>query len=122
MAVVALTPTQIVANVAQVISQGAGTAIDPSNTNTIAYPQDGELIIIIDSDHANTAVTVEASDFAVGKGLGSKTFAVGNGLAHMVVLGGSNRFKKATGNIVLSYHGDSAGFLRLFYKPTVNAE
>ena len=116
MATVAITPTQLEKNTGSVITQGAGTAIVAANTNTIAYPKDGQLLLVVDSDHADTALTV-AAGFGVEAGLGSVEYAVGNTVQHLIVVGDSARLKDADGNISITYATNSAGYVRAFYLP-----
>ena len=116
MATVAITPTQLSADTGVVITQGAGTAIVAANTNTIAYPEEGKLLLVVDSDHADTALTVGAG-FGVNSGQGSVEYAVGNTIEHLIVVGNSAQLKDADGNISITYATNSAGFVRAFYLP-----
>ena len=77
MAVTTITPTAIALDTDVVISQGAGTAINTSNTMEIAYPKQGKLLIIVDSDHASTAAVFTAG-VGVAKDLGALTWAIGD--------------------------------------------
>lgn len=121
MATVALTPTQLSANTAAVITQGAGTAIVAANTNTIEYPADGELLILIDSDHADTAATIAASDFAVGAGKGALTVSVADTVQSMFFVGESARFLQSSGGkISITWAANSAGYIRCYYIPKKN--
>lgn len=124
MAVTEITPTQMVYNTGVEISQGAGTAINASNTMEFAYPKQGKLIIIVDSDHADTSASFAASDFAAGRGLGAVTFAVGNTKEYMIVVNstqcvrkvgeGSNSLRDV---LKITWAANSAGFVRAFYLP-----
>lgn len=119
MGVVAITPTQMKSGTAVVITANTGTAIVAGNTNTIVYPKEGTLLLKIESGHANTAVTIAASDFGVAAGQGAKTYAVGNGVSHLIPIGASSQFKQSGGYITLSYHADSVGFVTPIVIPTV---
>ena len=119
MAITALTPTRLVSMTGVVVTAGAGTAINDANSMTIPYPKDGELIITIDSNHADTAATVAASDYAVSAGLAPTTMAVGDTIIHMFVIGESAKYKKSTdGLISLTWATNSAGFITTWYLPT----
>jgi hypothetical protein len=117
MATVAITPTRMVSDTGVVITPGAGTAIVAANTNTIAYPKDGELLITIDSNHADTAATIAASDYAVASGLGSTTLAVGDTVEKLFSIGESARYKLANGSISITWAANSAGFITAWYLP-----
>lgn len=120
MATVALTPTQLSVDTAAVITQGAGTAIVAANTNTISYPKDGELLILIDSDHADTAATIAVSDYGVAKGQGTVTYSVADTVQSLFVVGSSSRFKIAAGDkISITWAANSAGYIRAYYLPKV---
>lgn len=118
MATVALTPVQLVSDTGVVITQGAGTAIVAANTNTIAYPKDGNLIILIDSDHADTAATLAAG---FGIDAQTETYAVGDTIQHMIVVGASTKFKNVSGLLSMTWAANSAGFIRCYYVPSVVA-
>ena len=117
MATVRLTPTQIAKNVEQVITQGAGTAIVQADTNLIAYPKNGKLLLIVDSDHADTAMVIGASTWATEKGFGALTWAIGDTVAEMLVVGDSARFVNADGDLSITWATNSAGYVRCFYLP-----
>lgn len=117
MATVAITPTQLSKDDGSAITQGAGTAIVAANTNTILYPADGKLLLVIDSDHADTAATVAASDFGVNSGLGTVSYAVADTVSELIVVGDSAQLKKAAGYISITWATNSAGYIRAFYLP-----
>lgn len=117
MAEVRITPTQIVKNTEQVVTQGAGTAIVQANNNVIAFPKNGKLLLWVDSDHASTALTIDASTWAIEKGLGDLVWAIGDTVAEILVIGDSARFVNADGDINITYATNSAGFIRAFYLP-----
>ena len=113
MAETTVTPTQLSFNTGVEISQGAGEAINTANTMHFAYPNAGKLLIVIDSDHADTAAVVGAGDF-VAAGKGTTTIAVGNGKSYLFIPE-SDRHVDEDGNVVLSWAENSAGFVRAFY-------
>lgn len=115
MAETTVTPTQMALNTGYEITQGAGEAINTANTMHFAYPKAGKLLIVIDSDHADTAATVGAGDF-VAKGKGSTTIAVGIGACKMFIPE-SDRHVDEDGNVVISWATNSAGYVRAFYLP-----
>ena len=117
MADTVITPTQMTSNTGVVVTPGAGTAINPANTMTIAYPKDGDLLITIDSDHADTTATLAVSDYAVSKGIGTTTFAVGDTVEHLIVIGESSRYRLDDGNVELTWATNSAGFVTAWYLP-----
>jgi uncharacterized protein with LGFP repeats len=124
MAVTEITPTQMSLDTAITITAGAGTAIVAANTMEFAYPKHGKLLIIIDSDHADTAATFTASDYGINAGLGSLEVAVGNGLMKAVIVD-SARLNQSVGSgantlpnvLEVSWAANSAGFVRAFYLP-----
>lgn len=124
MAVTEITPTSLVPGTEQVISQGAGTAINASNTIEIVYPKEGKLLLIVDSDHADTAAVISAGDSGVAAGLGALTWAVADTTQEMLVVN-SDRHLIATGSgastlkgiIEISWAANSAGYIRAFYLP-----
>ena len=115
MATVALTPTQIVIGTEQAVTQGAGTAIVQANTNTIAYPDQGKLILWVDSDHASTAAVIAAGD-GIARDQGALTWAIGSAAAEVIVIN-SDRHKKDEGYISITWVTNSAGFIKAFYLP-----
>ena len=116
MATVAITPTQLSVDDGSAITQGAGTAIVAANTNTIAYPRDGKLLLVIDSDHADTAATV-AAGFGVAAGQGSVEYAVADTVSELIVVGPSSKLKNTSGNVSITWATNSAGYIRAFYLP-----
>jgi hypothetical protein len=123
MAVTEITPTAVVLDTAFALSQGAGTAINAANEMEIPYPKQGKLLIVIDSDHADTAATLKAG-FGVAKGLGALTVSVADTAQSGIVVS-SDRLKVATGLgtntlkgiIELDWAANSAGFVRAYYLP-----
>ena len=115
MAETAITPTQMVAGIAIVVTPGIGTAINTSNTMHIPYPQQGKLLIYIDSNHASTSASMAAGD-GVSAGLGAQTVAVGDTVSAMFVVD-SDRVVDSDGEVVITWATDSAGFLAAWYLP-----
>ena len=113
MAETTITPTQMVKGTGVVLTPGAGTAINTSNTMHIAYPREGELFITIDSDHASTSASFAAGDFA-SAGLGAFTWAVGDTVIQGMIIDG-NRILDSDGECVITWATDSAGYLQAFY-------
>ena len=98
MATTTLTATELTINTGQAITQGTGTAINASNTMKVLYPKQGRLLILIDSDHADTAATFAVSDRFVAKGKGTLEHAVGDAAMEIIVIE-SDRFKKEDGYV-----------------------
>lgn len=115
MATTVITPTDVSLNTAAVITQGAGTAINDADTMSFAYPRHGKLLILIDSDHADTEATFAAGD-KINSVMGTLAIAVASGVQSMVILE-SDRFKDNDGNITCTWATNSAGFVRAFYLP-----
>lgn len=115
MATTTITPTTISKNSGQLVTQGTGTAINTSNTMEIAYPDEGRLLVLIDSDNAATSATF-AAGFGVDSGLGSLAVAVADTKMTAVVLD-SARFKDSSGNLSITWAASSAGFVQAYYLP-----
>lgn len=117
MAIVRITPTALAVNVEQAVTQGAGTAIVSADTNKIAILKNKKILLWVDSDHANTALTIKKSTWATEKGFGDLVWAIGNTIAEILVVGDSARFANADGDLEMTWHTDSAGFIRAYYLP-----
>ncbi len=117
MAVTTITPTRLVSDTGVVITQGAGTAINTSDSMIFAYPKDGELLVVIDSDHADTEAIV-AAGYGIDAQAGS--WAVGDTIEHLIVVGASSKFINSDGNVSITWETNSAGFVRAWYLPTSN--
>lgn len=126
MAVTEITPTQVVLDTAFSLSQGnvgSPTAINAANTMEFPYPKQGKLLLVIDSDHADTAATFSAG-FGVAKGLGTLTVAVADTTQSGVIVS-SDRLKVATGAdttplkgvLQIAWAANSAGYVKAFYLP-----
>lgn len=115
MAETRITPTQMSYHTAYAVTQGAGTAINASDTMAFAYPKHGKLLIQIDSDHADTAATI-AVGFGIDSGQGTSSIAAASGVS-VVFMVESSRHKQADGDVIISWAANSAGFVRAFYLP-----
>lgn len=122
MAVTEITPTTVSLDTGFTMTQGAGTAINTSNTMEIPYPKQGHLLVTIDSDHADTEAQFTAG-YGVSSGV-ALTAAVGNTIIQgfifssdkaLVAVGdGSSAFK---GCLQITWAANSAGYIRAFYLP-----
>lgn len=115
MAVTTLTATALSFNTGQVISQGAGTAINTANSMRVLYPREGKLLIFIDSDHASTSATFTAGSF-IASGKGTVAHAVGNTVMEVIVVE-SDRLKNNDGYVAWTWATDSAGYVNCFTLP-----
>ena len=118
MAETTITPTQVSSMTGVVITPGTGTAINAANTIHIAYPKDGDLFVIIDSDHADTSASFGAG-FGVASGRGATAVAVADTVQKIVAIGESSRYLDADGDVVITWAASSAGFLFAFYVPKI---
>lgn len=116
MATTTLTATALTRNTGQAISQGTGTAINDANTMRVLYPKEGRLLILIDSDHADTEATFAVSDYFVAKGKGTLAHAVGNAAMEIIVID-SDRFKKKDGYVYFTWATNSAGYVQVYTLP-----
>ena len=117
MAVTTITASQLTSDTAFVVTAGIGTAINTANSMTVAYPKDGQLLIYIDSNHADTAATVAAG---FGVDAQTTTYTVGDTVASMFVVGASAKNKATDGFIDITWATNSAGFLAAFLLPASN--
>jgi len=122
MAVTTLTATDLNYHEEQEISQGGGTAINAANTMRVLAPRQGKLLILVDSDHADTAPV-----FEIGGTLGTGGFTalqetakgdfapavVGDTKMDLYMVS-SDRFKDQDGYVHWSWATNSAGFVRVF--------
>lgn len=115
MATTTLTATALSYNTGQAITQGTGTAINASNTMRVLYPKEGKLLILVDSDHADTAATFTAGSFTAS-GKGALTHAVGNA-AMEIILVESDRLKNSDGYVYWTWAANSAGFVQCYTLP-----
>ena len=95
MAITEITPSAVSLDTGFVLTTGAGTAINTSNTMEFAYPKQGHLLITIDSNHASTSASFTAG-YGVAAGLGSLACAVGDTVMQGFVFS-SDRLLVATG-------------------------
>ena len=117
MAITVITPTLMVKDEADDITAGVGTAINTANSMTIAYALNQRVLIVIDSNHADTAAIIGVSDYFTGKGQGTKTIAVADTKISMFIVGDSARYKTKAGLISITWATNSAGFLHAFLLP-----
>lgn len=124
MAVTEITPTSLSLDTAQAITQGTGTAINDSNTMEIQYPKQGKLLILIDSDHADTAATFSAGDAGVAVGLGDLEVAVGDTAMKAVIVSSDRLLQDVglgtntlPGVLEISWATNSAGYVQAYYLP-----
>lgn len=117
MAITVITPSQFVSDTAVVITAATGTSINTSNSMTIVYPQDGALLVKIESSNSATAATL-----AAGFGVDAQTevYSVDSGVSSLYVVGSSSKIKSSGGKVVITWATSSAGYLSAFYLPTSN--
>ncbi len=117
MAVVAITPTTLVTGTESAdLPITAGTAINAANTNTIAYPKEGKLLLVLNNTFAGSkAITIAAGD-GIAKGLGAKTVTMAQDDVMFLIVN-SSRHKDDEGNITLSYAASMTGYVQAFYLP-----
>jgi len=113
MAVTTIIPTQMATGTGVVLTAGAGTAINTSNTMSIAYPIAGKLFLTIDSNHADTSASFAAGDFA-SAGLGAFAWEVGDTVIQGMFID-NNRLVDSDGNVVITWATNSAGFITAHY-------
>jgi hypothetical protein len=118
MATTTLTATDLDYGEEQDISQGGGTAINAANTMRVLYPKNGKLLILIDSDHADTAATFKAGGENKGgflaAGLGDWTPTAPGDTKLDLIMIDSDRFKDMDGYVYWTWATNSAGFVRVF--------
>jgi len=115
-----LTPTTMTVNTATAtLPIASQTAFTDASSFTIAYPQEGKLLLIINSTYAgaNTAV-IEAGD-GLGSGVGDLSITTAqNGVYYLVV--DSSRFKTlaaGAGTINVTFGTSNTGFIHALYIP-----
>lgn len=117
MATVAITPTTLSVNtVSADLPITAGTAIVAANTNTIAYPKEGKLLIILNNTFAGAKVFTFAAGDYYSEGQGNLALSLAQDDVKYIVLE-SSRFKDSDGNINLTYEAATTGFVMAFYLP-----
>jgi len=115
MAVTTITVNAVTPGTGIVITPGIGTAINTANTMSIAYPKNRKLILYLDSNHADTSASFAAGD-GVSKDLGAFTWAVGDTVTQAMFLD-SDRLVNSSGNLVITWATNSAGFLAAWSLP-----
>jgi hypothetical protein len=117
MAVVAITPTALVTGTASAdLPVTAGTAINAANTNTIAYPKEGKLLLVLNNTYAGSKDITIAAGNGLSAGQGALTITMAQDDVKFVIVN-SSRHKNTDGNIVLSYAASTTGFVQAFYLP-----
>ena len=116
MATTTITATALTKNTDQAMTQGTGTAIVAANTFKCAYPREGKLLLLIDSDHDDTAATFAVSDYFIASGKGTLVVDVGDTAMNGVILE-SDRFKKKDGYVYWTWATNSAGYVQAYTLP-----
>lgn len=113
----AITPLQLAFDVASVTKPVTGlTAIVHGNTDTIAYPKTGKLLIVLNNSTAGAKiVTINAGDFTAN-GLGNLDITMAQDAVQYLVVS-SDRFKQSDGTITVDYEANMTGFIGAFYLP-----
>jgi hypothetical protein len=112
-----ITPTALALNVASAdLKIAGGTAIVHAATDTIVYPQEGKLLLILNNTFAGAKiVTIEAGN-AIGAGVGAMDVSIAQDAVEFLVVD-SSRFKTfgvaATGGgvLTLNYEAGMTGFV-----------
>lgn len=116
MAVVALTPTEVVVGTPSddLITSG-GTAINAANSYTIAQDEDNRYLIIVDAQTDDKDMTITAGDFfASGQGALVQNFGEDEVRYIMVE---SARHKDNDGNITITFETGFTGFIQVLKLP-----
>lgn len=118
MAVTTLTATQLVKNtMSDTLPIAGGTAIDPTKTMEVAYPQDGKLLLVINNTTATAKnVTISAGGFTIANVQGPLVQAMAQNDVRYVIVG-SDRFKKQSGVLELAFEASMTGFVQAFLIP-----
>ena len=113
----AITPTQLAFDVASADLPVTGlTAITHGNTDTISYPKNGKLLIIINNTTAGAGtVTFNYGDFTQ-KNLGNVDVVCAQDDVKFIVLS-SDRVKQSDGTITVDYSTGMTGYIGAFYLP-----
>ncbi len=117
MAVTTITPTELAYDVQSAdLPITAGEAIVAADTHSIAYPQEGKLIIVLNNTFAGAKnFTVKAGDF-FANGQGDLVIAMAQNDVRFLVLS-SDRFKDSDGNVNIEVEAGTTGFIMAFYMP-----
>ena len=112
-----VTPTTLVSGTASTtLPVTGGTAFTDAADLEIAYPDEGKLLLVINSTYAGAnSVVVKAGDFhAAGKG-DLTVVTAENDVLFLEV--DSDRHKDTDGNITLDIGASNTGFVLAFYTP-----
>lgn len=113
----AITPTQLAFDTPSgSLPVASLTAIVHANTDTIAYPKNGKLLIVVNNTFAGSqTVTFNAGDFTQ-KGLGNVDVVLAQNEVKYIVLS-SDRVRQDDGTITVDYSTNMTGFIGAFYLP-----
>ena len=117
MAVVAISPTELTVGTASAdLPITAGTAINASNTNTITFPKESKLLLVLNNTYSGSkSVTISAGE-GVAKGQGSLVLALAQDDVKFLIVDQA-RHKDFDGNITLSYTASMTGYVQAFTLP-----
>lgn len=117
MAVVAITPTELTVGTASAdLPITAGTAINAANTNTISFPKERKLLLVLNNTFAGSkAITISAGE-GVAKGQGDLTLTLAQDDVKFLIVDQA-RHKDFDGNITLSYAASMTGYVQAFTLP-----
>lgn len=112
-----ITPTQLAYDVASASLPVTGlTAIVHGNTDTIAYPKTGKLLIVMNNTTAGAGtITFNAGDFTAN-GLGNLDVAFTQDQVKFIVVS-SDRLKQSDGTLSIDYSASMTGYIGAFYLP-----
>lgn len=118
MAVTTLTATTLVKDTMSAdLAITSGTAIDASKTMEVAYPQEGKLLLVLNNTFAGAKVfTVDAGDFNIASQKGALAMSLAQDDVRFLVVS-SDRFKKQTGVLSLSFEASTTGYVMAFLIP-----
>lgn len=118
-----ITPTALAVNVASAdLKIAGGTAIVHAATDTIVYPREGKLIIVLNNTFAGAKIVTIGAGDALGAGVGSMDISIAQDAVEYLVLD-SARFKTfgvaATGGgvITIDYEAAMTGFVMALSLP-----
>lgn len=112
-----ITPTQLAFDTMSADLPVTGlTAIVHGNTDTIEYPKEGKLLIVVNNTTAGAKIlTIEAGDFTAN-GLGAKDYSLAQDDVRFIVPS-SDRHKQSDGTLTINYEANMTGFIGAFYLP-----
>ena len=97
----------------------AGTAFTDATTLDVAYPQQGKLLLIINSTYAGANTAVIAAGDYIGSGVGTLTVVTAqNGVYYLPI--SSSRFKTGAagaGTVNITFGTSNTGFVRALIIP-----